>query len=132
MAGERLRPLELPAHASFSDSGRNPDGALGSNDFRQLHGEHVGTGSEMKWLERWHGARVHTRRVQVLASTAANLLPQRATVLDIGCGDGRLSAHLGKLRPDLSVSGAEFAPRSDCAIPVTGFDGRKLPFADGS
>lgn len=86
----------------------------------------------MKWIERWHGARVHTRRVRVLAGTAAKLLPQHATVLDIGCGDGRLSAHLGELRPDLSVSGAEFAPRSDCAIPVTGFDGRNLPFADGS
>jgi SAM-dependent methyltransferase len=86
----------------------------------------------MKWVERWHGARVHTRRVQVLASTAANLLPQRATVLDIGCGDGRLAAYLGKLRPDLLVSGAEVAPRSDCAIPVTGFDGRTLPFAEDS
>jgi SAM-dependent methyltransferase len=86
----------------------------------------------MNWIERYHSNRIHTRRVRVLATTAAQLLPPRATVLDVGCGDGRLAAFLGQLRPDLSIVGAEVSPRADCQIQVTGFDGRRLPFADGS
>jgi SAM-dependent methyltransferase len=86
----------------------------------------------MNWIERWHGRHVHSRRVKVLAQAAANLLPPRARVLDIGCGDGRLAVVLGSLRPDLAIVGAEVLPRPDCAIPVTAFDGARLPFADDS
>ncbi len=86
----------------------------------------------MNWLERWHGAHVHTRRVRVLASTLAPLVPLRATVLDIGCGDGRLAVALARQRPDATISGVELAPRLDCPIPVTPFDGRRLPFPDRS
>jgi SAM-dependent methyltransferase len=85
----------------------------------------------MKWLERYHAARVHTRRVRVLAATAARLLSPGLTVLDVGCGDGLLAATLGKLRPDLTLTGVELVPRPGCLIPVTAFDGRHLPFADG-
>ena len=86
----------------------------------------------MKWLDRYHAARVHTRRVRVLAAAAARLLPPGLTVLDVGCGDGLLAATLGKLRPDLTLTGVELAPRSGCLIPVSAFDGRHLPFADRS
>ena len=86
----------------------------------------------MNWLDRYHAARVHTRRVRVLAATAARLLPPRARVLDVGCGDGLLDATLARLRPDLTLTGVEIAPRPGCHIPVTAFDGRSLPFADGS
>lgn len=84
----------------------------------------------MSWLDRLHAARVHARRVRVLAATAARLVPPRARVLDVGCGDGMLAAALAELRPDLAIVGAEIAPRAGCRIPVTGFDGRQLPFAD--
>jgi SAM-dependent methyltransferase len=86
----------------------------------------------MNWLDRYHAARVHTRRVRILATTAARLLPPDARVLDVGCGDGLLAATLGQLRPDVTITGVELAPRKDCHIPVTAFDGRSLPFADGS
>jgi SAM-dependent methyltransferase len=86
----------------------------------------------MKWLERIHGSRVHTRRVRVLAAAAAELLPAGARVLDIGCGDGQLAATLGRLRPDLTITGVEVAPRAGCEIPVTAFDGAHLPFADNA
>ena len=86
----------------------------------------------MNWSERWHASHVHPRRVRVLAETAARLLPPGLAVLDIGCGDGRLAATLAQLRPDLSVTGAEIAPRPHCAIPVVAFDGCRLPVADGS
>lgn len=86
----------------------------------------------MNWLERCHDARVHTRRVRVLAGAAARELLPNFSVLDIGCGDGQLAATLLGLRPDLTVQGAEISPRPGCRIPVENFDGRRLPFADGS
>lgn len=87
----------------------------------------------MNLIEHVHDARVHGRRVRVLAATAARLLPARPLrVLDVGCGDGQLAALLMQLRPDIELVGVEFAPRPNCAIPVTAFDGRTLPFADGS
>jgi len=85
----------------------------------------------MNWIERWHGARVHTRRVRILAGAAARLLPAGFSVLDIGCGDGQLAATLGTLRPDLTLTGVEISPRPHCQIPVSGFDGRELPFGNG-
>ncbi|MEO6875319.1 MAG: class I SAM-dependent methyltransferase [Opitutaceae bacterium] len=88
--------------------------------------------SFMNWLDRYHASRVHTRRVRVLAETAARLLPPNVSVLDVGCGDGLLAATLGRLRPDLAITGVEIAPRPGCHIPVTAFDGQTLPFADGS
>lgn len=84
----------------------------------------------MNWLEHLHSARVHPRRIRVLATVAARLLPPAARVLDIGCGDGRLAATLANLRPDISISGVEIAPRAGCAIPVAAFDGNHLPFSD--
>lgn len=83
----------------------------------------------MSWLDRLHATRVHTRRVRVLAAAAARLLPARARVLDVGCGDGLLAATLAAVRSDLSLVGVEIAPRAGCRIPVTGFNGRDLPFA---
>jgi SAM-dependent methyltransferase len=86
----------------------------------------------MNWIEHWHGERVHTRRVQVLADAATRLLAPGMSVLDVGCGDGQLAASMGRLRPDIRVTGAEISPRPHCRIPVTAFDGRRLPFADRS
>jgi SAM-dependent methyltransferase len=86
----------------------------------------------MNWLENLHAARVHPRRIRVLAAAAARLLPPGAHVLDIGCGDGLMAATLAALRPDISIVGVEVAPRSGCHISVTAFDGRRVPFPDGS
>ncbi|MEO7797869.1 MAG: methyltransferase domain-containing protein [Opitutaceae bacterium] len=86
----------------------------------------------MNWLERFHSTRVHTRRVRILAAAAAPLLPANARVLDVGCGDGRVAAEIGRHRADVSFVGVEVAPRAGCLIPVTPFDGNHLPFPDGS
>lgn len=45
------------------------------------------------------------------ASAVATLLPAQAgTVIDLGCGDGRLLRHLAALRPDCRFTGIEHAP----------------------
>ena len=83
-------------------------------------------------IKRGHGAFVHGRRVRVLAKMLAEQLPQGASVLDIGCGDGTIAALIAKSRPDVSMQGVEVLPRADCQIPCSAFDGNTLPFGDRS
>jgi SAM-dependent methyltransferase len=85
----------------------------------------------MTWIDSLHEAKVHRRRTRVLAETASQLLAPNLRVLDVGCGDGLFASTLLKLRPDITVEGAEVLPRADCSIPVVAFDGLKLPFPDG-
>jgi SAM-dependent methyltransferase len=84
----------------------------------------------MALLDRFHGGYVHPRRVQVLAKQVAALLPQGATVLDIGCGDGLLAAEVRRMRSDVTLSGIDVLVRPSAHIDVTGFDGQRIPFAD--
>ncbi len=83
-------------------------------------------------LERLHGGYVHVRRVRVLVDRIAPLLPANATVLDVGCGDGRLAELLLRQRPDVTVTGTDVLVRPDARIPVAAFDGHTLPHADQS
>ncbi len=83
-------------------------------------------------LARAHGSTVHARRVRVIVSHLASLLPADARVLDVGCGDGQLSALLAERRPDLSIEGVDVLVRPDARIPVRAFDGSRLPFEDRS
>lgn len=80
-----------------------------------------------------HG-RVHTRRVDVLARHLAlvSIIPPRSTVVDVGCGDGRLTAAIGRLRPDAEVSGLDVLIRPETEIPVRAFDGTTIPLPDRS
>jgi len=81
---------------------------------------------------RLHQAHVFDRRVRVLAGRLAPLYPERARVLDVGCGDGRIAHEIGRIRPDLSVQGIDVLLRPRTYIPVSRFDGSHLPFADGA
>ena len=79
-----------------------------------------------------HDSLVMTRRVEVLASWFARLAPKNARILDVGCGDGLLSAALGSKRPDLTLRGIDVLPRDRTHIPVEMFDGTRIPFDDAS
>lgn len=72
------------------------------------------------------------RRVHVLASHLAALLPKGATVLDVGCGDGELAYAVGALRPDISIRGVDVLVRATTRVPVEPFDGAHLPIGDRS
>lgn len=74
---------------------------------------------------------VADRRVQVLGQHLAGLIPAGARVLDVGCGDGRLSGLVASLRPDIELRGVEVLLRGSPAIPVEAYDGSQLPFDDG-
>jgi SAM-dependent methyltransferase len=77
-----------------------------------------------------HSRAVFGRRVRVLASAIGDLLPERAKVLDVGCGSGDLASALLALKPGLDLEGVDVLVRPNTAIPVSEFDGQRLPFAD--
>jgi SAM-dependent methyltransferase len=85
----------------------------------------------MKIIDHIHGGYVHRRRVRVLSDYFASSLPRDLSMLDVGCGDGRLARILMEARPDLKVTGVDVLEREDCAIPMKVFDGKTLPFRDG-
>src|SRR5688572_32908 len=79
-----------------------------------------------------HGRLVHRRRVRVIADVLTPWLPERGLVIDVGCGDGAVAAHLAARRPGLRIEGYDVMGRDDAAIPIHRFDGRTLPLADRS
>ena len=79
-----------------------------------------------------HNKLVLNRRVEVLANWFAELLPPRARVLDVGCGNGLISARLQSKRLDIDVQGIDVLPRAQSYIPVEMFDGTHFPCASAS
>jgi len=79
-----------------------------------------------------HENLVFNRRWETLAEWFAQLVPSAARVLDVGCGDGLISAVLQSRRPDLTVTGIDVLPRAHAHIPVEKFNGLRIPFADAS
>lgn len=86
----------------------------------------------MSVVGRLHESLVFHRRVDVLSSWFAQLVPKDARILDVGSGDGLLAACICSKRPDVTVRGLDVLPRKQAYIPVEMFDGRKLPFDDGA
>jgi SAM-dependent methyltransferase len=82
-------------------------------------------------LDTVHGGFVHGRRVEVLSRHLAELMPADARVLDVGCGDGQITALVGGHRPDVEVSGIDIATRGETHVPVREFDGLHIPAGDG-
>ena len=80
-----------------------------------------------------HSRLIFGRRVRALADNIAQMIPGDAsTLLDVGCGDGTLARSIMSRRPGLAATGVEIRARPHTAIPLQEFDGRILPFADGS
>lgn len=86
----------------------------------------------MPLLDRLHGNLVHSRRVLVLAKRLAEVIPPNTKVLDVGCGDGLLAKLIMEKRPDVTIEGIDVLVRPHTHIPVTGFDGERIPAGDRS
>lgn len=84
----------------------------------------------MSFLDVAHGRLVFGRRVRVLSDRLARLMPQGASVLDVGCGDGTIARLIGDRRPDLTLAGIDVLIRPRTAIPVLLFDGKTIPHPD--
>ena len=86
----------------------------------------------MSWLDSVHDRYVHRRRSAVLSDWFAKLIPANSTVLDVGCGDGRLARLIADTRPDISIQGIDVLLRHDAVIAVKSFDGQTIPYGQGS
>jgi SAM-dependent methyltransferase len=90
------------------------------------------TSLPFSWIGRWHHALVVQRRTRVLAEMLAAQIPQGASALDVGCGDGTIASLMARLRPDISIQGVEYLVRPGCKIECRSFDGTTLPYPDAS
>ncbi|MFA5792103.1 MAG: class I SAM-dependent methyltransferase [Candidatus Paceibacterota bacterium] len=84
----------------------------------------------MKLIEKYHQNHVYGRRVHVLAKHLASLIPTGAKILDVGCGDGRLSSIILNLRQDVTIVGVDVLLREKSFINVMLYDGKILPFKE--
>src|SRR3989344_3990058 len=87
----------------------------------------------LKIVEFMHSKVILDRRVNILSENIANLIPPEVdSILDIGCGDGKLSALILKRRPKLSITGLEVLRRKRCEIKYKVFNGIRIPLKDNS
>ncbi len=84
----------------------------------------------MQLLSTIHENVVHSRRVNSLTRSLLPLLPEAASVLDVGCGDGWLSRRLSEQLPLSHFCGIDVLVRADTHIPVSYFDGLHIPYPD--
>ena len=84
----------------------------------------------MNLLDQVHEAYVYGRRIRRLSELLSELIPPGCSLLDVGCGDGKLARSLQLKRPDLRIEGVEVLLRKHTSIPVTSFDGKSLPYGD--
>ena len=80
----------------------------------------------------FHSRLIFGRRVRALSNALGELLPKNAAVLDVGCGDGTIDVLILAQRPDVSIIGADVLVRAMTKIAVREFDGKTLPFSNGS
>jgi ubiquinone/menaquinone biosynthesis C-methylase UbiE len=57
------------------------------------------------------------------------MIPEEASVLDVGCGDGLIDHLIQSERPDVKIEGIDVMVRPGTHIPVAAFDGRVIPHA---
>jgi len=86
----------------------------------------------MNLIEKFHSSVIYRRRLKVLAEHLAKLLPQNASVLDIGSGDGWLAHLIQQRRRDLKIHGLDVLIREKTYIPIVPFDGKKIPIENKS
>jgi SAM-dependent methyltransferase len=84
----------------------------------------------MSLLGLIHGRVIHPARVKNLARGLGELLEPGSSLLDVGCGDGRLAALLQDQCGLGLVEGVDVLVRDEVAVPVRAFDGHHLPWPD--
>jgi len=79
--------------------------------------------------EKIHKKFVYNRRMDILSSYFANYLTAGSSVLDVGCGDGKISKLIME-KANVTIEGIDVLVRDQTYIPVKAFDGMEIPFAD--
>ena len=74
-------------------------------------------------IKNIHHTYVFLRRVNVLSDSIAKVLPDKISVLDVGCGDGTISHNIQGRKNDVRYEGIDIMPRPTCSIPYKTYDG---------
>jgi SAM-dependent methyltransferase len=86
-----------------------------------------------QYLGGFHDKAVHERRVSALCDHLAPLLENANSVVDLGCGDGRITLALSERLPAVRFRAFDLPPlRPNLLFPVAEFDGKRIPLADDS
>lgn len=87
----------------------------------------------------FHKKVVYSRRMDRLSKLMADRLKslehdlkKRISVLDLGCGDGKIDSLIMKRLPFVQIEGIDVLVRDETYINVSKYDGKHIPFADGS
>lgn len=84
----------------------------------------------INFVGKIHALFIFSHRTEVLSNLIVKMLPRKCQVLDIGCGNGIIDQKIILKNKDVKIIGVDVFKRIKTAIPVTIFDGKKLPFAD--
>ncbi|MGH9767492.1 MAG: class I SAM-dependent methyltransferase [Blastocatellia bacterium] len=84
----------------------------------------------MKLTERFHSGYVIDRRVRVLSDHLSELIPDGSSVIDVGCGDGRLAYAIASKLANVKIEGIDVLVRKQTFVPVSRFDGQRIPYDD--
>lgn len=82
-------------------------------------------------ISRLHNWSIYQHRVNALSLKLATLIRPGQKVLDVGSGDGEVAIRIKK-KIDIDVIGIDVVARSTNQIPITMYDGKKIPFDDES
>lgn len=87
----------------------------------------------------FHKKMIYSRRMDRLSNLLAdrikrleNDLNGRISVLDLGCGDGKIDSLIIKKLPSVQIEGIDVLVRDETYINVSKYDGEHIPFTDGS
>jgi len=81
-------------------------------------------------LQHLYNITLRNRRLNKFTEILTPYMPENAVILDLGCGNGDLAAHLQKNKKGLQFVGLEIKPREDAAIPIMAYDGTMIPYED--
>jgi len=82
-------------------------------------------------IEKIHNNFVYDRRMELLSTYFSDCLEKGSRILDIGCGDGMIDSLIMQ-KAKVEIEGLDVLVRDKTYIPVTQFDGKKIPFEDNS
>ena len=93
-----------------------------------MRSEHLksNAGARERVHEWVHRKTVFDRRSERLIAALDQMIPDGATVLDVGCGNGEIGRALAD-RANRQIVGAETRQRPSCLVPLLVFDGLALP-----
>jgi SAM-dependent methyltransferase len=83
-------------------------------------------------VRRLHDRLVSRRRALVLSRSLSKVIPARASILDVGCGDGVIGSLIERSKVTISIRGLEVMFRPSCMIECQIYNGRTIPSGDSS